>query len=133
MHERHLEAWESGERVLVLLDNTPASEVAVRRAWRLAHAFNTELVACYPAPLLAEQGMGHILTVAADLNATVVKIDGEDLAGELGALVTEHHIGHVTLIAAAGGGLPFRRRSLAERLLALHPHLDIHLVGSTRP
>jgi two-component system sensor histidine kinase KdpD len=68
MHEHRIEGWEAGERVLVLLDNTHASEVAIRRAWRLAHAFNGELIAAYPGPLLKEQGMTHTLTVALDLS-----------------------------------------------------------------
>ncbi|OAI39287.1 hypothetical protein AYO38_07985, partial [bacterium SCGC AG-212-C10] len=88
MQEHQLKGWEAGERVIVLLDNTPASEVAIRRAWRLAHAFNGELIAAYPAPLLKEQGMTHMLTVALDLNATSHELPGVDLAGELGALIT---------------------------------------------
>lgn len=49
IHEHRLEGWEAGARIRVLLDNSHASEVAIRRAWRLAHAFNGELVAAYPA------------------------------------------------------------------------------------
>ncbi len=131
MQEHGLEGWESGERVLVLLDNTAASEVAVRRAWRLAHAFNTELIAAHPATLLKEQGMTHILTVALDLNAKLVEIPGVDNAKEIGALIQEHHVGHVTLIASRPSR--FRTRTtLAEVLLASHPHLDVHLVAASR-
>jgi two-component system sensor histidine kinase KdpD len=133
MQEHKLEGWEAGERVLVLLDNTRASEVAVRRAWRLAHAFNCELFAAYPAPLLREQGMTHILTVAQDLNATLREIPGDDLASELSELIAGEHITHVTLLT------PKPRRtwlafgaSLADRLLARHPHLDLHFVAGER-
>ncbi|MCC6382232.1 MAG: sensor histidine kinase KdpD [Dehalococcoidia bacterium] len=129
MHEHRLEGWEAGERVLVLLDNTPASEVAIRRAWRLAHAFNGELFAAYPAPLLREQGMTHILTVALDLNATTREIPGGDLAAELSALITAESVTHVTLLARPAGRFSLRpRRALAEQLLTRHPHLDVHLV-----
>lgn len=132
MHEHKLEGWEAGERVLVLLDNTPASEVAVRRAWRLGHAFNCELIAAYPAPLLKEQGMTHILTVAQDLNAATRELPGVDIAAELSALIRAENATHVTLLA------PARRRfqllaspPLFEQVLARHPHLDIHLVRAT--
>lgn len=129
MHEHRLEGWEAGERVLVLLDNTPASEVAIRRAWRLAHAFNGELVAAYPAPLLKEQGLTHILTVALDLNATTRELAGSDLVAELASLVTAEGITHVTLLAPPRRGVRlFAGRGLADRLLELHPHLDVHLV-----
>ncbi len=129
MTEHRLEGWEAGERILVLLDNTPASEVAIRRAWRLAHAFNGELLAAYPAPLLKEQGMTRILTVALDLNATTRELPGENLARELSALVTADGVTHVTLLARPGRRFRlFARPSLGERLLAQHPHLDIHIV-----
>lgn len=131
MHEHRLEGWEAAERVLVLLDNTPASEVAIRRAWRLAHAFNGELFAAYAASNLKEQGMTHILTVAQDLNAITHALPGANLATELSELITAEGITHVTLTA------PLRRRfrflpprTLGERLLQSHPHLELHLVAT---
>ncbi|MGE0598854.1 MAG: sensor histidine kinase KdpD [Dehalococcoidia bacterium] len=132
MHEHRLEGWQAAERVLVLLDNTPASEVAIRRAWRLAHAFNGELFAAYPAPLLKEQGMTHILTVALDLNAATREIPGADLLAELSGVIASEGITHVTLVAEPRGRLmPFARPTLADRLLDRHPHLDVHLVRAT--
>jgi two-component system sensor histidine kinase KdpD len=128
MREHKLEGWEAGERVLVLLDNTPASEVAVRRAWRLAHAVNGTLLAVYPAPLARLQGMTHILTVAMDLNAEVTEIPGLDLRHEIGALISANQITHVTLVHR-----PKRLGSnLTDQLLADHPHLDLHLVAVNR-
>ena len=132
MHEHRLEGWEAVERVLVLLDNTPASEVAVRRAWRLAHAFNGELIAAYPSPLLKEPGMTHILTVALDLNATTREIAGVDIAAELSELVAAEGVAHLTLLAPEQGRRLVSRKPLAERLLDRHPHLDIHLVRAHR-
>jgi len=130
MHEHGLQGWESGERVLVLLDNTHASEVAVRRAWRLANAFNAELIAAHPVSLMTEQGMTHILTVAMDLNATLAQIEGVNVAKELHGLVREYHVGHVVVIAAPQPWyVRWRSLSLAERLLTAEPHLDVHLVS----
>ena len=132
MHEHRLEGWEAGERVLVLLDNTPASEVAVRRAWRLAAALGSELLAAYPASATREPGMVHILTVAGDLNAELHEIAGQDIGKELSALVSECHAGHVTLVAARARRFRlFAARTLAEQLLAAHPYLDVHLVAHT--
>lgn len=133
MHEHNLKGWEAGERVLVLLDNTPDSEVTIRRGWRLAHAFNGDLIAAYPAPLLAQQGMTHILTVAHDLNATVRELPGESLAEELSRLIAAENITHVTLIAQRKRGLAgIFGSSLAEQLLSRHPHLEVHLVNPGR-
>jgi two-component system sensor histidine kinase KdpD len=133
MHAHHLGGWEAAERVLVLLDNTHASEVAVRRAWRLAHAFNCDLLAAYPAPLLRMQRMTHILTVAKDLNATLREIPGADVSGELAALVDEEKITHLTLVARTRPGLRLAfGPPLAIRLLRRFPHLDVHLVSEDR-
>jgi len=130
MHEHRLEGWEAGERCLVLLDNTSASEVAVRRAWRLANAVQGDLIAAYPATLLREQGMTHILSVAMDLNATLRELPGVDLKSELSHVIRAERVGHVTLIADPQTRLPvFRRASLAQWLLEAFPHLDVHLVA----
>ncbi len=130
MHEHRLEGWEAGERVLVLLDNTPATEVTIRRAWRLAHAFNGELIAAYAATSLKDQGMTHILTVALDLNATIREIPGLSLADELAELVTAECVTHITLQAHPQRRLRlFVSPTLGEQLLARHPHLEIHLVA----
>ena len=130
MHEHGLKGWEASERVLVLLDNTPASERTIRRAWRLAHAFDGELFAAYPAGLTKLPGMIHILTLAQDLNAKLIEIPGEDIPREMLRLIHEHNIIHVSLPQAPTGRLPLRTRSLAELLLARAPHLDVHLVAA---
>ncbi|MEO9256597.1 MAG: sensor histidine kinase KdpD [Tepidiformaceae bacterium] len=129
MHDHGLEGWQTGDRVLVLLDNRESSEIAVRRAWRLAHAFGAELIAAYPEPLLAEQGMTHILTVATDLNATLVALPGGDLVAELAALVRERNVSNVTLVAEPARHRLFRGKTLAERLLELQPQLQLHLIS----
>jgi two-component system sensor histidine kinase KdpD len=133
MYEHSLQGWEANERTLVLLDNTPASEVAVRRAWRLASAFDGELLAAYPEPLTREQGMTHILTVAMDLNATLRELPGKDLKQELSTLIQAENIVHLVLIADASGGIAgFRRASLADEMMRAFPHLNVHLVARAR-
>ena len=95
----------------------------------MAHAYDGELFASYPAALKREAGMVHILTVAQDLNAEVRELPGIDLEAELGAIIRNENILHVTLIDRPGRGL-LRRRTLAERLLRAHPHLAVHLVAA---
>lgn len=129
MREDRAPGWEASERVLVLLDGTSASETAIRRAWRLAHALNGPLLAAYPAPLLKDQGMTRILTVAQDLNATVRELPGVDLSTELSALVVEAGVTHVTLVRSPQHGIRLLARpAVADRLLEAHPHLEVHLV-----
>jgi two-component system sensor histidine kinase KdpD len=130
MHEHSLEGWQAGERVVVLLDHTPASEVAVRRAWRLASAFDGDLFAAYPEPLTREQGMTHILTVAMDLNATLKELPGADVKRELGELIVAEHIAHLMLIVDPKSGLGrLWRTQLADQMLEAYPYLNVHLVA----
>lgn len=129
MKEHDLAGWGASERILVLLDDTPGSEVLVRRAWRLAHAFNGELIAAYPAALVKGQVPVHILTVAQDLNARMVEIPGDDVVSELGAVIERENITHVTLAAPKQPARFIGRRStLADALIARFPHLELHLV-----
>ena len=131
MHEHGLRGWETGERGLVLLDNTAASERAIRRAWRLAHALDGELFAVYAVGSKKLPGMVHMLTVAQDLNATLIETPGTDLAADLAAIVRKHNIVHVTLTQPKAPRWPLRRATLAEQLLAAAPHLDVHLVSAS--
>ncbi|MEO8540817.1 MAG: sensor histidine kinase KdpD [bacterium] len=128
MHEHGLRGWETAERVLVVLDGTAAAERAIRRAWRLAHAFDGELFAAYPAALQKEAGTIHILTVAQDLNATLKELPGNDFPAELSRLIHDNNIIHVTLTQPPRGRFSFGP-TLADRLLRAHPHLDIHILA----
>ena len=130
MHEHGLSGWETTERVLVLVDNTHASERALRRARRLANAFNGELFAAYPAPAQKKPGMVHILSVAQDLNAELRELPGDDVLGELGTVIRSENIVHVVLIHTESG--PFRRAALHDRLLKQNPSIDVVLVGRER-
>jgi len=126
MHEHGLTGWEATERVLVLLDNTPSSERALRRAWRLANAFNGELYAAYPTALQRDAGTIHILSVAQDLNAILRELPGKDLVAELSALINEQEVVHVVLVAPKSRLI--RGRSLHEDLLKANRSIDVVLV-----
>jgi two-component system sensor histidine kinase KdpD len=129
MHGHGLSGWQAVETVLVLLDNTPQSEVALRRAWRLAHGFDCRLIAAYPAALLRRQGMTRILTVALDLNADVRELPGSDLEGELTEIITREAVTDIVMLTAPHRVLRTGRRTTPERLQRRHPTLTLHLVS----
>ena len=130
MREHGLQEWEAAERCIVILENTPDAEVALRRALRMARAFNGDLTVVYPACLLKEQGMTHLLAVARDLNIALREIAGEDFMREISDLIRAENIVHVTLLAGHERHfLGLRRVSLADAILASHPHVGVHLVG----
>ncbi|MGE0227028.1 MAG: sensor histidine kinase KdpD [Dehalococcoidia bacterium] len=130
MSDHALAGWEANERVLVLLDNTAASEVAIRRAWRLASAFDSDLLAAYPQALAREQGMMHILTVAMDLNAELRELPGADLRVEIADLVRSENVNHLVVVVAPQRGIAgFRRKGMIDDLLRRIPHVSFHLVA----
>ncbi|MBX7111111.1 MAG: sensor histidine kinase KdpD [Dehalococcoidia bacterium] len=130
MHEHALDSWEATERVLVLLDNIEGSEVAVRRAWRLASAFDGELFVAYPAASIRQQGMTRMLEVATDLNATVREIPGDHPAAELGDLIRTQKVSHLVLVANPRRTLlGLRRKDLVDDMLEQTPNVSIHLVS----
>jgi two-component system sensor histidine kinase KdpD len=131
MHEHSLHGWQAAERVLVLLDDTRASETVIRRGWRLASAFDGGLLAAYPGYLAREQGMTRILTIAMDLNATLHELPGERIADELGRLIESENVQHVMLLAQPARVIAgLRRASLADSLMRRYPHVTIHLVAA---
>lgn len=125
--------WEGDEKVMVLLDGTEASEVAVRRAWRLAEALSAPLTALYTDAEARRVSMSHILTVATDLNAQLREVPGADIMREVADAVTAEGITHLVLIAEhRRAWLGLRRESLSDRLLAASPGLGITLVGRAK-
>jgi len=128
MQEHGLRGWETSERVLVLLDNSPESEHALRRAWRMAHAYNGDLLAAYPSYLKKESVMIHILTVAQDLNAVLKELPGDDVMSGLSRVILEQNIIHVVLLHVPRRSWSLGR-GLADRLLEVHPQIDVHLVS----
>jgi len=129
MRERHAEGWDAAVRVALLIDDIPAADVAIRRAWRLASALDGELIAVYPAPLTREQGMMRLLTTLMDLNATSRELPGVDLEREFASLIVEGQVQHVVLIARRPRSFAgVRLETPADRLMRAHPRLNFHIV-----
>ncbi|MEI7925774.1 MAG: sensor histidine kinase KdpD [Chloroflexota bacterium] len=129
MRERRAEGWDAAPRVALLLTDLEVADTALRRAWRLASAFDGDLLLAYPAALTREQGMMRILTTAMDLNAVARELPGAALEPEFAALLVEEHVQHVVLVAPpAKSFLGLRRETVADRLMRDHPRLNFHLV-----
>jgi two-component system sensor histidine kinase KdpD len=126
------------ERVLVLVDGSPAAMRAVRRAASLAGALHAGLVAVAvetPAserqPFDRRRDLQEALDDATDLGAEVVRIEAKDLMEGLSEAVASRRATHLVLPRGEADGL--RRvleRPLADRLLDRHPELEIHLIDA---
>jgi two-component system sensor histidine kinase KdpD len=131
MQEHELSEWETGESVLVLVDGSPESERAIRRAWRLAHALGGELTAAIAPKGVAEEEVNRLMTLAKDLNAKIRRLSSQDnLADALSMTVTSENISHVVLAQPPRRRWPRLRPTMPELLLDRHPNLSVHLVST---
>jgi two-component system sensor histidine kinase KdpD len=125
------------ERVLVLVDGSPASLRAIRRAAKLAGALHAALVAIVvetPAatrqPFDRERDLREALGDATDLGAEVLRVEAADLAAGIQEAVRLRHATHLVLPHRPVEG--FRRmleRPLVDAILERLPDLEIHEVA----
>ena len=83
-------AWSAGERVMVCIDDQPQAQNLVRRGWRMANRYHTELLAVFVetprwASAAPEQkrALEENLRFAEDLGAEPVRVQGSDVAEAL--------------------------------------------------
>ncbi len=125
------------ERVMVLVDGSPRSGRAVRRAASLAGAIHAGLVALVPPaesvdamPFDRSRDLREALGVAVELGARTAQLGAGDIAEEVGAAVRDLGGTHLFVPHALPGRLEgLLRRSLPDRLSEQLPDVDIHLVG----
>jgi two-component system, OmpR family, sensor histidine kinase KdpD len=127
------------ERVLVLVDASPAAPRAVRRAAHLASILRGSLVAVVvetPAAAAARsfdaaRDLGQSVDDAVDLGAEILRIEAADVATGLERAVRTRRATHLVLPHVATTTLQrLRQRPMADRLMQVFPDLEIHVVGA---
>jgi two-component system sensor histidine kinase KdpD len=127
------------ERVMTLVDESPACRRALRRASSLASALHATWIAvAVQTPAVQQsrdrrQNMQANVDYAVDLGAEIVRGEATDLARGLAEVISEHRVSHVVLAHEARHGIGLGRPSLADRLLDTVPGLEIHLIGEPAP
>jgi len=126
------------ERVLVLIDGSPASRKAVRRAAKLAGIIHGALIAVVVEtpeadrqPFDRNRDLQEVIGDATDLGASIVRAEAKDLASGLEEVAKTRRATHLVLPHRESGGL--RRafeRPLVDRLLERLPDVELHLVGA---
>jgi two-component system sensor histidine kinase KdpD len=129
------------DRVIVLVDGSPASFRAVRRAALLAGAVHAALVAAVVEtpesmrqPYDRHRDVQEALDDAADLGAEVVRVEAPDTLTGLERVARSHRATHLVLPHQAVTGVArLTRRPLADGLLERLPDVEVHLVGPHAP
>jgi two-component system sensor histidine kinase KdpD len=128
------------DRVLVLVDGSPASIRAIRRAANLAGSIHAAFVAVVVEtpeashrPFDRIRDLQEAIDDAVDLGADVVRVEATDVLTGLEKVVRDRRATHLVLPYRETTGL--RRlveRPLADRLLESLPDLEVHIVGAKR-
>ena len=130
------------DRVVVLVDGSPASVRAIRRAATLAAALRAAFVAVVVETPSADgrtydasRDLQEAIDDAIDLGADIVRTEATDEAEALASIAARRRATHVFVPYREVGGLRrIRERSLVERVLERLPDVEVHTVGApSRP
>jgi two-component system sensor histidine kinase KdpD len=130
-------AWPAGERVMVCIDDQPQAQNLVRRGWRMANRYQTELLAVFvetprSASATAEQkrALEDNLRFAEDLGAQTVRVQDADVARALMKVAHEKNVGSVVIGHSRHGRLhEVLRGSIVQNLLRQAGDVDVHVVA----
>lgn len=125
------------ERVLVLVDGSPACGHAVRRAAAVAGSLHATLVALVPPPEQIDalpfdraRDLREAMEVAVDLGARTVRLGPGDPVEAVAEAVATTGASHLFVPHAPGGRLErLTHRPLGEQVAERLPDLDVHLVA----
>ena len=128
------------DRVLVLVDGSPATMRAVRRAATLASALHAGFIAVVVdtpeverQPFDRTRDIQEALDDAVDLGADVVRVESADVVSGLEQVARSHRATHLVLPHRELTGLRrLRERPLVDRLVERLPDVELHVVGPPR-
>jgi two-component system sensor histidine kinase KdpD len=126
------------DRVLVLVDGSPAAVRAVRRAAKLAGALHAAFIAVVidtpesaRLPFDRQRDLQEVIDDAVDLGADVVRVEARDLATGLEDAARSRRATHLVLPYQAASALGrLFGTSLVDRLVERLPDVEVHLVGA---
>src|SRR5258708_22553187 len=97
-------AWSAGERVMVCVDDQPQAQNLMRRGWRMANRYHTELLAVFVetprwASSTPEQKRApeENMRFAEDLGAELVRVQGSDVAQALMQVANERNVASILI------------------------------------
>src|SRR5216683_3003287 len=129
-------AWSASERVMVCVDDQPQAQNLVRRGWRMANRYHTELLAVFvETPQWAsaspeqKRALEANLRFAEDLGAEPVRVQGSNVAKALIQLAHDKNVGSIVIGHSRHGRLHEVLRALDKTsgrdVVLKLPHLAI--------
>ncbi len=130
-------AWSAGERVMVCVDMQGAAQNLVRRGWRMANRYHTELLAVFVetpgwgrASPEDKRALDQNLRFAEDLGAEVIRVEASDVARALMRIAHDKNAGSIVIGHSRHGRMyDLVRGSIVQRLLRLAVDVDVHVVA----
>ena len=125
------------DRVLVLLDGSPATPRAVRRAAMLAGTIHASLIAVVVVtpdlerrPFDERRDLQEAIDDATDLGAEVVRVQAGDVVTGLERVANTYRATHVVLPHQAQSAVErVRSRPIVDQLVERIPGVEIHVIG----
>jgi two-component system sensor histidine kinase KdpD len=129
--------WAAAERVMVCVDDQPQAQNLIRRGWRMADRYHTELLAVAietphwsTASPQQKRALEENLRFAEDLGAEVVRVHGTDVAKVLLQVAHEKNVGSIIIGHSRHGRLhELIRGSIVLNLLRSAGNVDVHVVA----
>ena len=128
------------DRVMALVDESAACHRALRRAAALASALHAPLLAVAvetPNVSLSQdrrQNLQANVDYATDLGAEIIRGETADLAKGLEEVIHDRRVTHLVMAHHRRHGMDrLGGPSLAERILAAEPGIEVHLVSEPPP
>ena len=138
MHREGIDAaWSAGERVMVCVDDQPQAQNLIRRGWRMANRYKTELLAVFvetprwaSASPETKRAIEENLRFAEDLGAGLVRVRGSDVAKVLMQIAHEKNVGAIVIGHSRHGRVhELLRGSIVQNLLRVAGDVDVHVVA----
>jgi two-component system sensor histidine kinase KdpD len=130
-------AWSAGERVMVCVDPQKQAQNLIRRGWRMANRYKTELLAVFvetprwgSASPEEKRALEENLRFAEDLGAEPVRVHASDVAKALMQVAHDRNVGSIVIGHSRHGRLhEVLRGSIVQNLLRMAGDVDVHVVA----
>jgi two-component system sensor histidine kinase KdpD len=130
-------SWSAGQRVMVCMDDQSQAQNLLRRGWRMANRYHTELLAVFvetpgwaSASPEQKRSLEENMRFGEDLGAEPVRVQNSDVARALIQVAHDRNVGSIVIGHSRHGRLhELFRGSIVQNLLRLAGDVDVHVVA----